>query len=435
MIMLMKIIVTFFLITTVFAAVTNAQWIQVPASPSGMIRNIIGYDGILYLSHYSQGVYKSTDSMASWQLISSGLNSSQAKQVSEVIFFNGNLYAATVDGIYKSSNAGQEWIKKSNGITIGPGPLYEFCESVFEHDGVLYTGAWNGIYSSTDEAENWTITNVTGEGIKAKNFTEHNGNLFAARESINFPNGYKSSDNGLTWQPLTTISFPTITFFSEPPALWTGTIHGAWLSTDNGLSWEQRSNGLSPDPYNSSFIRINGKLVTSLKFGGSGIYCSSNYGITWENFGEGLSFLNSIEKLILYSDKIVAATSEGLWQRDTSEVITYSGKQYNFLTDSYRLYQNYPNPFNPTTKIEFRISSASGGGFVSLKVFDVLGNEIATLVDGYKPAGNHEVEFNVAQVSRPEISSGVYFYSLLIVDPESSSKQSFVEAKKMILLR
>jgi len=64
---------------------------------------------------------------------------------------------------------------------------------------------------------------------------------------------------------------------------------------------------------------------------------------------------------------------------------------------------------------------------VSLKVFDVLGNEIATLVNEYKPAGSYEVEFSVAHVSRPEISSGIYFYQL--------QAGEYVQTKKMILLR
>jgi hypothetical protein len=64
---------------------------------------------------------------------------------------------------------------------------------------------------------------------------------------------------------------------------------------------------------------------------------------------------------------------------------------------------------------------------VQLKVYDVLGNEIATLVNEEKPAGEYEFEFNVAQVSRPEISSGIYFYQLHAGD--------FIQTKKMILLK
>ena len=88
------------------------------------------------------------------------------------------------------------------------------------------------------------------------------------------------------------------------------------------------------------------------------------------------------------------------------------------------LEQNYPNPFNPGTKIRWQ-SPISGHN--TLKIYDVLGNEIAALVDEFKPAGRYEVEFNVAQDSRPAITSGIYFYRLSI--------GSFVETKKMLLLK
>jgi plastocyanin len=94
------------------------------------------------------------------------------------------------------------------------------------------------------------------------------------------------------------------------------------------------------------------------------------------------------------------------------------------VADKFELMQNFSNPFNPSTKIEYRISDQS---FVTLKIYNILGDEIATLADEYKPAGRYEVEFNLAQVSRPEISSGVYFYQL--------QSGSFIETKKMVLLR
>jgi hypothetical protein len=98
------------------------------------------------------------------------------------------------------------------------------------------------------------------------------------------------------------------------------------------------------------------------------------------------------------------------------------------------LEQNYPNPFNPTTKIKYSIPASlnpsKGGTLVTLKVYDVLGNEIATLVNEEKPAGIYEVNFNAAG-----LSSGVYFYQLKSVDPETSSGQGFVETKKLILMK
>ena len=164
---------------------TSAQWMQMQSFPSGYVTDIILSGDETYLAQFGAGVFKSSDGTGSWQNISNGLNTVESKNITQVFASGNNLYAATHDGIYKSTNGGEQWIKKSNGITIGPGATIEFTQSIFEHNGNLFTGAWNGIYRSIDEAENWEITNVSGQGILAKNFTSHNGILFAARESIN----------------------------------------------------------------------------------------------------------------------------------------------------------------------------------------------------------------------------------------------------------
>ena len=411
-------VLTFFCVINILVGASYAQWIQMPSSPVGYIKNIINSEDALYLSHFNNGVFKSVDGGNSWQQINNGLNNSQSRSVSEILCMGDTLYAATVDGIYKSTNSGDSWEKKSNGITIGPGAIYEFCESLFEYNGSLFTGAWNGIYSSTDGAENWTVTNITGQGINAKNFVNHNGILFAARENINFPNGYTSVDNGITWNPLTSISGPVITFLSEPPKLWAGTIFGVWLSTDSGENWEMRNNGLNPDPYSSCIIRINGNLVTSLKFGGSGLFRSSDDGNNWVSWDDGLPFLNSIEKLIRYDDKIIAATSNGLWQRDTIEVVTNVDNEINFPVN-FELSQNYPNPFNPNTAIKFSVPIA---GKATLSVFNILGEKVVSLVDGIKEVGSYKINFDAS-----ELPSGTYLYQL--------RSGSFIETKKMILIK
>ena len=111
----------------------------------------------------------------------------------------------------------------------------------------------------------------------------------------------------------------------------------------------------------------------------------------------------------------------------------------NSIPDDFVLYQNYPNPFNPSTIIKYQIPYF---GFVSLKIYDVLGNEMATLVDEYRSAGNYEVEFNVGTSLDLSLPSGVYFYHLRIKDPvqknsfgEIKSGQEIIQTKKMVLLR
>jgi len=96
----------------------------------------------------------------------------------------------------------------------------------------------------------------------------------------------------------------------------------------------------------------------------------------------------------------------------------------------FSLEQNYPNPFNPTTKIKFTIPvtlSEVEGSLVTLKVYDILGNEIATLVNEEKPAGSYEVEFSSQSSKVRNLTSGIYFYRL--------QAGNFIQTKKMVLLR
>ncbi|MCW8812709.1 MAG: T9SS type A sorting domain-containing protein, partial [Chlorobium sp.] len=104
-----------------------------------------------------------------------------------------------------------------------------------------------------------------------------------------------------------------------------------------------------------------------------------------------------------------------------------NGQDNNRIPKIFSLYQNYPNPFNPSTKIKFTIPSVIAretkqSQLVTLKIYDVLGNEISTLVNEEKAAGNYEVDF-IAD----GLPSGIYFYKL--------QAGSFVETKKMILLK
>jgi len=98
----------------------------------------------------------------------------------------------------------------------------------------------------------------------------------------------------------------------------------------------------------------------------------------------------------------------------------------------FSLSQNYPNPFNPSTIIRYSIPRSTEFNSVpqtTLKVYDILGKEIATLVNESQKSGNYEVEFNASN-----FASGVYFYRLQSGNPDKSG-QVFTETKKMILLR
>jgi|GEM_PF-2972775 hypothetical protein len=104
------------------------------------------------------------------------------------------------------------------------------------------------------------------------------------------------------------------------------------------------------------------------------------------------------------------------------------------IPESYTLFQNYPNPFNPSTKIKFSMPvrglsspNAPVGDLVTLKVYNILGKEIATLVNEKQSPGEYEVPFSINQFSGYQLPSGIYFYTLRAGD--------YAETKKMILIK
>ncbi len=94
------------------------------------------------------------------------------------------------------------------------------------------------------------------------------------------------------------------------------------------------------------------------------------------------------------------------------------------LLNTYDLMQNYPNPFNPVTTISWQLPEV---GFVTLKIYDILGREVTTLVNEELAAGNHEVEFNSHSGEVRNLSSGIYFYQLKAGD--------YINTRKMVLIK
>jgi hypothetical protein len=109
----------------------------------------------------------------------------------------------------------------------------------------------------------------------------------------------------------------------------------------------------------------------------------------------------------------------GGWYIYYTDLLVGINEESGFSPGSFLLAQNYPNPFNPATTIKYQIPELN---FVTIKVYDVLGNEITTLINEEKQVGNYEVEFNGSG-----LPSGIYFYRLQAIE--------FTQVKKMILLK
>ncbi|MFZ2323910.1 MAG: carboxypeptidase regulatory-like domain-containing protein [Ignavibacteriaceae bacterium] len=155
----------------------------------------------------------------------------------------------------------------------------------------------------------------------------------------------------------------------------------------------------------SSISVYNGNYsIPSLKNG--------NYTVRASKIGYTTSEYEEPVKIDLINNPVVNGV-------DFAIIATDAEEDENVVPEYFKLFQNYPNPFNPATNIQFSIPQQS---FVTLKVYDILGREVETLVNEQKTAGKYEVNFNASY-----LSSGVYFYSIKAGD--------FIQTRKMVLMK
>jgi hypothetical protein len=178
------------------------------------------------------------------------------------------------------------------------------------------------------------------------------------------------------------------------------TATGSYVKLVNGARWENVFWQVGTSATLGSNSTFQGTIMASSAI-------TANDGATI--VGRALALTDSVS---LYNTAVV----------DTAAVVVTAVREEN-APKGFTLSQNYPNPFNPSTKIEYSLEKA---GMVTLKVYNLLGNEIATLVNGRQEAGSYTVPFN-AGAGTQGLSSGVYFYRLEV--------GSFVSTKKLVLVR
>lgn len=209
---------------------------------------------------------------------------------------------------------------------------------------------------------------------------------------------------------------------------------------DNQKNFLYRNNGNNNNWIN---IKLTGKISNKSAVGTViKLKCNINGQPVWQmrhvESQSGYNSQNSLNSEFGLAESTIIDSILIKWASGIEQVITGVGpnqfiaieengstdiKDKSALPDEFKLNQNYPNPFNPSTKISFTIqNSASHAEAVYLKIYDLLGNEVATLLNGEKITGKHEVEFNASN-----LSSGMYFYNL--------TSGTFSKTKKMILLK
>jgi hypothetical protein len=232
---------------------------------------------------------------------------------------------------------------------------------------------------------------------------------------------YHSTNSGATgsWSSGVTtgnVSTYGVWFKDANTGVCVGTI--AQYTTNGGTSWTNAG----PVGGAGNMTSVCGGGSNFWLTRGTNIYASTDAGATWTAPG---GYTGSLQ---LWATNITTGTNACLvgWSAGaTGTIVKLTGvpiavnNNHNGVPNVYMLEQNYPNPFNPATTISFAIPKA---GNVELRVYDLLGREVAVLVNEYKPVGNYSIDFDAT-----ELASGVYLYKLI--------SGSFVETKKMMLIK
>ena len=215
----------------------------------------------------------------------------------------------------------------------------------------------------------------------------------------------------------TNFDFATIKYNSAGDSIWVKRYNGVSNDIDKG-------NAIALDKSGNVFVTGSSKNATTA-FDYTTIKYSSDGAEEWTIKYTNSDFAGSSDEPTgLYVDTMANIYVTGMSALDYAivkyvQTPTLVDNNLEYIPDRFTLGQNFPNPFNPSTKISWQSPVDS---WQTLKIYDVLGNEVATLVNEYKPAGVYEVQFDASQ-----LSSGIYFYKL--------QAGNFVEIKKMVLLK
>jgi hypothetical protein len=314
----------------------------------------------------------------------------------------------------KYNNVGTlQWIRRHNGTENA---LDEAKVVKLDHSGnVVVTGSskYSGSsddyftikYSPTGDTLWLSRYNGTGSNSDIANslVVDKPGNTFVTGKSY----GGSSNDYDIV----------TIKYNSAGDSVWVRRFNGEASYIDEGV-------GLSVDESGNVYVAGHSSGITTafdyttIKYSDSG---AEEWIIKYTNSASA----GSDEHLTgMYLDEFSNIYVTGISALDYATVkyvqLPTSVEDKNFQSPGeYILYQNYPNPFNPSTKISWQISL---GSWQTLRVYDILGNEVATLVDEYKPAGKYEIVWNAAG-----LTSGIYFYKLTAGDYSDTRKLLFLK--------
>lgn len=339
---------------------------------------------------------------------------------------SGKLLASTDWGLYQSVDNGGSWTKTNFGGTC--------FHLLVTQNGTIFAG-WDRIYRSQDDAKTWQVVVdsavVSGLNVIFNIAETPSGVLLAGAEG-NYSNQaigiLRSTDGGATWNfsnsglgnlNVTGIASAEVNHIAVTLA---STYDGLFYSSpDEGKTWS-RISGI-PSQYSGKTVNVSqrfGAFASVGTFKQQSLYRSLDGLGNWEPVTE---FPVGYDVLLVmpYGDDshLLIGTADGLWIAEFDTIATGVKKISGTVPMEFTLHQNYPNPFNPSTTISFSLPRSE---FARLKIFDLTGREITTLISKNLAAGNYSFKWDAN--NQP---SGVYFYQL--------QAGQYSETKKLLLLK
>ena len=328
-----------------------------------------------WIMDVNSNIIKTTDGGDSWNLLNFGFQNRQWKYFE---FFNENTgwYAADLGIVLKTTNGGLSWINKCPDTN----DRYIYVKNLNGNNLILCS--FDKVYMSTNGGSNWNIV---------------------LQDTLN-------------------LEFRNISFLDENTG-WIIVLNNdsrrIYKTTNGGNNWTKGYIMSHNSPFTNSIKFVNEYTGFTSPIDGYAILKTTDGGYNWfQTFASEFSeYIHAVD--FINQDTGLAVGSFGLICKTTNGGANFISLPNSIPPVNFFLFQNYPNPFNLTTNIGYSLLVT---GQVQLKVFDILGREIETLVNAYQNAGSYVIQFY-----NNRLSSGIYFYRL-------SSGNYFV-TKKMVLIK
>lgn len=399
------------------------KWVTLPNSPVGNSRfsdcSFINPSTGWICGESTRNIHKTTDGGNTWVIVG------QTPIGNRSIVFTDSLRGWTGEynssnRICKTTNGGISWeVINLPVMNIGT------CGFSMVSDSVIYgCGRYWGparIIKTTNAGANWQVIDMSSYAlglVDCKFFTPDSGFVVGRAQIGSVRRGIVlfTSDGGASWdtshftqstadQWCWKINFTThnVAYVSLEAA--SSSPHYFLKTTNRGVTWQEKiySNSIEYDAEGIGFINENTGWI-----GGWSTFTfeTTNGGDNWhvlDTIGTG-GHARNINRYRFFGDTLGYAVGYRVYKY-TKDIITHLNPNQNFIVKDFKLYQNFPNPFNPTTKIKFNLPVGTN---VRITIHDILGKEIATMVEGdFLSAGDWEFEWDAT-----DFPSGVYYYTV-----------------------